>query len=69
MEDVIVIISENPDPRDPIRKDIDIEVRILIKGATDEEGERIGQVIGEAISELRPNQKIKAFQTEGVNVS
>lgn len=61
---MIVVVLENPEPDSPIRKDVNIEIRMMIKGATDEEGERIGEAIRKATKMIRPNQKLKAFQLD-----
>ncbi len=58
---MIVMVLENPEPNNPIRKGVDIEVRLLLKGATVEEGDRIGEVLREAAEELRPGIKPVAF--------
>lgn len=61
---MIIIVSENPDPASPLRRGVDIEFRMMVKGATHEEGERIGEAIRDIMNNLRPGQKLKAFSMD-----
>jgi hypothetical protein len=61
---MIIIVSENPEPNDPSRKDSNMEVRLMIKGATDIEGESLGDAIRTAVAKLRPRQKLRAFEID-----
>lgn len=59
---MIVVVLENPEPSDPVRCGVDIEVRIMIKGATFNEASLIGDALNQLAKLIRPTQELKAFQ-------
>ena len=65
---MIVMVLENPEPGNPLRKNVDIEIRILVKGATGDEGELIGEVLKILARDLRPGKEPKVFHIDAKDV-
>ena len=61
---MIIVILQNPEPDNPIRKNVNVEVRMFIEGATLEEAGKIGDALRTISKIIRPKVKIKAFQVE-----
>lgn len=61
---MIIVILQNPEPDNPIRKNVNVEIRMFIEGATLEEAGKIGDALGKITKIIRPKVKIKAFQVE-----
>lgn len=65
---MIVLILKNPDPKDLLRVRMDIEVRLLVEGATDDEGERLGDALRDMVENLRPGTDLHAFRLDSSKV-
>lgn len=61
---MLVMVFDNPEPNNLIRKDVDVEIRIMLKGMNEDEGERLGQALYALAQTLRPEQKPFSFITE-----
>lgn len=58
---MIVVVLRNPEPDNPIRKGVDIELRILVKGASAEEAEKIGEALYTVSQIIRPGTTPEGF--------
>lgn len=61
---MIVCIFKNPDPSDPKRKGVDIEMRVVLEGMTDEESEVFGEAINEFAIRMGRRATLNAFQVD-----
>ena len=61
---MLIMVFDNPEPNNPERKGLDVEIRIMLKGMIEDEGERLGQALYELSLKLRPEQKPFSFITE-----
>ena len=60
---MLVMVFDNPKPDDKVRHNVDVEIRIMLKGMSEDEGERLGQALFELSLRLRPEQKPFSFIT------
>jgi hypothetical protein len=58
---MLIMVFDNPEPNNPERKGTDIEIRIMLKGMIEDEGERLGQALFDLSRSLRPEQKPFSF--------
>jgi hypothetical protein len=61
---MLVMVFDNPEPANLERKDVNVEIRIMLKGMSEDEGERLGQALYDLSRSLRPAQKPFSFITE-----
>lgn len=61
---MIIVILQNPEPDNPIRKNVNVEIRMFIEGATLEEAGKIGDALRKITKIIRPKAKLEAFQVE-----
>lgn len=65
---MIVVIVENPEPNNPLRVGTDIEVRIMFRGSTGDEGSAIGAAIRALVEEIRPGVQPTSFLLDAEKV-
>lgn len=58
------MVFDNPEPDNPVRKNVDVEIRVMLKGMSEDEGERLGQALYALSRTLRPGQKPFSFITD-----
>lgn len=61
---MIICVLENPDLTDSARKDVDVELRILIKGLTGDEADVFGEAINEFAIRMGRRANMSAFRID-----
>jgi hypothetical protein len=59
---VIIVVLKNPDPVDLSRKDINLEVRMMIEGVTMDEADALGEAIKAFAQTMNRYHMLSAFQ-------
>lgn len=58
---MIVVILEAPENSPPEQRGTDFEIRLMIRNASIDEGEKIGEAIHRLCEEIRPEQELVSF--------
>ena len=59
---MIIVVLQNPAPNDPVRKDANLEVRMMIEGITLDEADTLGDAINNFAFEMGRRHTMSAFE-------
>ena len=61
---MIVVVFQNPNPADPVRKNANLELRMMIEGITLDEANALGDAINLFAVTMNRRHTLNAFQLE-----